>query len=132
MTASDSPTPKKERQKEQALAALLCSPTIAAAAKQASLSEATLLRWLKTDEIFKADYQAARREVVSLAVTGLQRAAGGAVAVLVEVAEDDSAPASSRVSAARTILDYSLRAVELEDLQARVEALEEVLKANGN
>jgi hypothetical protein len=136
MEASDSHSeenkPRKGRQKEAALSGLLCSSTIAKAAQSAGISEGTLLRWLKTDETFKADYQAARRAVVSHAVAQLQRASGGAVSVLCAVASDKEAPASSRVGAARAILDFAFRAVELEDLQARVEALEGVLKANGN
>ncbi len=116
---------------DKLLAALLSAPTIERAAKAAGLSEATALRYLKEDD-FKAEYAAARRELVSHAITSLQRQSVGAVAVLCDIANDGTAPASSRVSAARTVLDLAMRAVELEDLQARVEALEGVLKANGN
>ncbi len=136
MTANDSRSeeskPRKGRQREAALSGLLCSSTIAKAAESARISEATLLRWLKTDETFKADYQAARREVVSHAVAQLQRSCGGAVSVLCAVASDKEAPASSRVGAARAILDFSFRSCELEDLQQRLEALETRLQAAGS
>jgi len=49
--------------------------------------------------------------------------------VLREVAEDREAPASSRVAAARTILEQSIGAIELMDLQERVEMLEKMLPA---
>ncbi len=126
-TAKDGLTVKQAK----ALSALLSAPTLEKAAAACGQSESTLLRYLKNDD-FKAEYQAARRELVSLAVTGLQRASHGAVGVLIAVADDKEAPSSSRVSAARTILDYSLRAIELEDLQGRVEALEARLQAAGS
>lgn len=112
---------------EKLLASLLTAPTIQAAAKGAGISEATALRYLKEAE-FQSAYREARREVVSHAVTQLQSACGEAVATLREVAGDGDAPAGSRVSAARVILETSLRAVEIDDLSARVEVLEALLK----
>lgn len=112
---------------ESAVAALLSERTIEAAAHRVGISESTLIRWLKT-ESFSEAYRAARREVVTQAIAQIQRATGQAVETLLEVAGDTTAPASSRVSAARAILDTSLRAVEIEDLGARVEALEAALK----
>ncbi len=112
----------------KALSALLSAPTLEKAALACGASESTLLRYLKADD-FKAAYRAARREVVSLAVGQLQRATGGAVSVLCAVASDREAPASSRVTAARAILDFAFRAIETEDLLSRVERLEELLQA---
>ena len=40
------------------------------------------------------------------------------------VMRDAEAPASARVSAARAILETAIKAVELEDLEARIIALE--------
>jgi hypothetical protein len=54
---------KLSRKREQAIAALLTQPTIAAAAKMAGIGERTLRRWLKLPE-FASAYDAARREVV--------------------------------------------------------------------
>jgi DNA-binding MurR/RpiR family transcriptional regulator len=112
-------TPKQET----AIAHLLSERTIAAAATASDISEATLLRWLKKPE-FATAYRDARREVVTHAITGLQRSCSEAVATLLAIATNPEAPAAARVTAARTILDTSIRAVELEDLAARVEALE--------
>jgi hypothetical protein len=109
--------------KEKLLAALLVSPTIEKAAKIAGISEASALRYMKDAE-FSAAYRDARRECVSHALTGLQSACGEAVATLRAVACDESGPASSRVSAAKAILELSVRAVEIDDLAARVEMLE--------
>jgi DNA-binding MurR/RpiR family transcriptional regulator len=115
---------------EKLLAALLCSPTIQGAAKVAGISEATALRYLKEAE-FSDAYRDARREVVSHALTGLQAACSEAVKTLREVATDITAPASSRVSAAKSILEMSVRSIELDDLAARVETLEAMQEREG-
>jgi hypothetical protein len=46
------------------------------------------------------------------------------------VCESTEAPASARVAAAKTILDGAVKAVELQDLTARLEALEQSVEAN--
>lgn len=40
---------------------------------------------------------------------------------------DKDAPAGSRVTAAKTVLEMAVKAVELDDLAARIEALERVV-----
>jgi len=110
-------------QQEKALLALLTKPTITDAAKAAAVHRVLLHRWLK-QEVFATAYREARRDVVQHAISRLQRACDLAVDTLESVAGDGNAPPAARVSAARTILDLSLKAVELEDLAARVGALE--------
>ncbi len=83
-------------------------------------------RWLQLPT-FQTRYRAARRQVVETAIAQLQADCSIAVRVLREVAEDGEAPASSRVAAAKTILDQSVSAIELMDLQERIERLEELL-----
>jgi len=124
------PGEKKEQKQERAIGALLSASSIREAAKEAGIAEATLHRYLK-DETFKAQYQAAKREVVQQAISQLQRSAGKAVKVLIEIAEDKECPSSARVSAARTILETSLKAVELEDLEKRIEELEKKILKGG-
>lgn len=93
------------------------------AAKKAKVSETTLWRWLQIPA-FQSRYRTARRNLVESAIAQLQRDATVAVRVLREVAEDTEAPAAARVTAARTILEQSISAVELTDLMERVEQLE--------
>ncbi len=112
-------TPKQEK----LLAALLESPTIQSAASSAGVSESTALRYMKEPDFITA-YRDARREVVSHSITSLQAACSNAVATLCAVCDDPEAPASSRVTAAKAILETSLRAVEIDDLAARVDMLE--------
>ena len=47
--------------------------------------------------------------------------------MLREVAEDREAPASSRVAAAKAIIEQSISAVQLTDLQAEVEEIKRLL-----
>lgn len=121
---------KLSRKEELAIAALLSAPTLAEAAHTAGISEPTLWRWLQREE-FQTAYRAARREAVSQAVAHLQHVCGEAVETLRGVMTNDEAPASARVSAAKTVLELSLKATELEDLAARVAALEAMLKQGG-
>ena len=108
-----------------AIAALLHSESIRDAAKEAGLAEATLHRYLK-DESFKEAYRAAKREIIDHAICRLQRSTGKAVKALVDIIEEKAAPASARVSAAKTILEMSIKAVEFEDLERRIASLEKI------
>jgi hypothetical protein len=114
---------KLTRKQDQAIAALIACPSILDAARQSGVAVETLYRWLKL-EGFQAGYTAARRAVVQQAIVQLQGACGEAVETLRTVMRDPEAPASARVSAARTVLETAVKAVELEDLEQRLAALE--------
>ena len=114
---------KLTRKQDQAIVALLVEPTIGKAAANVGVAERTLLRWLK-DAGFHEAYRAARREAVSRAIGLLQKAAILAVGALVNIMRNTEAPASSRVTAARTVLDAAMRGIELEDLEDRISGLE--------
>ncbi|HWQ73619.1 MAG TPA: hypothetical protein VN370_15025 [Desulfitobacteriaceae bacterium] len=120
---------KRSRREELALAALIAEPTLAKAAQAAGIGEVTLWRWLQ-DEDFQNKYRTIRRQAVTQAVAQLQKASSEAVQTLQGIMNDAETPAASRVTAARTILDMSLKAIEIEDLAGRVEALEKALKAS--
>ncbi len=116
---------KLSAKQEAALLALLSHGTIEASYEAAGVSKATMWRFMQLPE-FQARYRAARRQLVETAIAQLQQDCTIAVRVLREVAEDREAPASSRVAAAKTILDQSVSAIELMDLQERIEKLEEL------
>ncbi|MDQ3253570.1 MAG: LacI family DNA-binding transcriptional regulator [Acidobacteriota bacterium] len=118
--------PKFPPKAERVLTALLHHGAVRAAAKEAGVSEATVFRYLQDPE-FQSRYRDARRQLVETAIAQLQSDCTIAVRVLREVAEDREAPASSRVAAARTIIEQSVSAIELLDLQDRVEMLEKML-----
>jgi transposase-like protein len=114
---------KLSHKQERAIAALLVAPSVTAAAQQIGVNENTLLRWLK-DAAFQTTYRDARRAVVQHAIVQVQRATAEAVETLRNVMQAADAPASAKVSAAKAILETAVKAVELEDLEARITALE--------
>ena len=114
---------KLSRKQDQAITALVTCPSITEAAAHCELAEVTLRRWLKQDG-FQAAYREARRAVVQHAIVQVQQATGDAVETLRNVMQAPEAPASARVSAARVVLETAVKAVELEDLEQRIVALE--------
>jgi phosphoglycolate phosphatase-like HAD superfamily hydrolase len=118
---------KKSRKSEQLIAALLTHPSIEAAAKSVGIGEVTAWRWMQ-DPAFATQYREARREAMRQTTARLQEAAREAVECLGDVQRTGQSE-SARVSAARTILEQALKAVDLDDLTERVEALEQAKKA---
>lgn len=118
---------KLTRKQDQAIAALIVCPSILDAARQSGVAEVTLYRWLK-DAGFQAAYRDARRAVVQQALVQIQDACGEAVKTLRAIMRNSKAPASAKVSAAKAILDMAVKAVELEDLEARLAVLEDILQ----
>ncbi len=117
----DNPLPEKQ---EAALLSLLSHKTLKESALAAGISMPTLWRYLR-DPVFSLRYREARRELVECAMVRLQNDAEHAAKVLRDVADDKQAPASARVTAARTIIELSVKSVELGDLQHRLAALED-------
>ncbi len=122
---------KLSPKQELALLALLDCGEIRKSAATAGVNEATLWRWLQSPE-FQARYRAARRQLVETAIAQLQSDCTIAARVLREVAEDKEAPASSRVAAARAILEQSVSAIQLVDLQEQVDEIKALLAARGS
>jgi uncharacterized protein YggE len=112
------------RKQGEAIAALLTMPTITEAATRAGVGERTLFRWLQEDSTFQQAYREARRQAVQQAITRIQQATSTAVKTLESVMKNTKAPSSSRVSAARAVLEMALKGVEIEDLAVRISALE--------
>lgn len=125
--ASEKKTDELNAKQQKALTALLSNSTVQEAASACGQSEATLFRYLR-DGTFKAHYRHARAEIVEHAITQLQRDCATASKTLREICESTSAPASARVAAAKAILDGAVKAVELQDMAARLEALEDRLE----
>lgn len=113
-------TPKQE----SALRALVTHPTIKEAALAAGVSEATLWRY-RRDPTFARRLCEARREVRSHTDQYMHHASLDAARALHEIVKDPQAPPAARISAARTILDQSRRAIEVDELGARLEEFEQ-------
>lgn len=108
---------------EEAIAALLTHRNQEEAARAVGISTATLLRWQKDPE-FDAAFRDARRLAFRQSVARLQQASSAAVTTLLKIMVDPAAPHSTRVRAADSVLDHSAKAIEIEDIEARVAELE--------
>jgi hypothetical protein len=114
-----------DREKEQAVDALLSHGTIEEAAGAAGVGYETLVSWLKIPE-FRTDYREARRAAFGQSIMRLQQASGAAVDTLLRIMEDPEAPAACRLRAAESVLQHAADGIAIEDLEARVAALEAV------
>jgi len=112
---------------DRLVAELLTHPNLEAAAAAAGVSRTSAWRWMKTAD-FIARLRTARRDAMQRAMARLQEAAAPAVDALCKVLSLGESE-SARVSAARTILEMALRAVELGDIQERLAALETIAKS---
>ena len=120
---------KLGRKQEEAIAALLSQRSIEDAARACGVGARTLIRWLKLPE-FSVAYREARRATFSQSIARLQQATSAAVSTLLKVMVDPSTPASTRVRAADSVLDHSAKAIEIEDIEARVAELERATEGN--
>ncbi len=118
--------PKFPPKAEKVLTALLHHGAVRSAAKEAGVSEATVFRYLQDAE-FQRRYRAARAAVVDAAIALMQRLCANAVSTLDTVMHDTEAPASARVSAAKTILEQSIGGVELTGLRQEIEDIKGML-----
>ena len=120
---------KLGRKKEEAVLALLTQRNVEEAARAVGVTARTLYRWLQQPD-FLAAYREAKRSAFSQAVARVQTMTTAAVSTLGKVMVDPAAPAASRVRAASSVLDFAAKAIEIEDLEARLAALEQSAEAN--
>lgn len=120
---------KLGRKQEEAIAALLTQRNTEEAARAVGVAPKTLLRWMKLPEFQAADREA-RRAAFAQSIARLQQASSAAASTLLKVMVDPSTPASTRVRAAESVLTHAAKAIEIEDLDARVTALEQAAESN--
>ena len=111
------------RKKDAAITALLLQPNIDGAAKVVGVAPNTLLKWMKDPE-FDAAYRQAKRAAFGQAIARLQQASSAAASTLLRVMVDSGTPPSTKVRAADSVLEHAAKAIEIEDIDARVAELE--------
>ena len=89
----------------------------------------TLLRWQKDPE-FDAEYRAAQRAAYRQTTARLQQASPAAATVLTKLMVDSNTPASVRARTADSVLSHAAKAIEIQDLEARVAELERSTEAS--
>ena len=119
------------RKKEAAIAALLSQRNVEEAARAVGISPNTLLRWMKIPEFEKA-YREARRAAVSQTNARMQQATGAAAATILKLMVDPSVAASVRIRASECVLNHAAKAIEIEDIEARVSELERAAGASAS
>lgn len=115
------------RKKEQAIVALLTHRTTEEAARAIGVSGVTLLRWQKEPE-FQVSYQEAKRAAYAQSIARLHQLSSAAVSTLGKIMLDTATPPATRVRAADSILDHTNKAIETEDIEARVSELERAVE----
>jgi len=83
----------------------------------------TLYRWLN-EPVFEKAYLKARRKAFGQGTARLQQASSAAVSVMMKTMVDPGAGASTRLRAADMVYAHAAKAIEIEDIDARVSELE--------
>jgi hypothetical protein len=123
---------KLGRKKEEAIVALLSQRSVEEAARACDTPVRTLYRWMQEPE-FDAAYRAARRKAYGQAIAFLQQGSTAAATTLLKIMVDPNSPASTRVRSAESVLTHAAKAIEIEDVDARVAALEKAAETpNGS
>lgn len=113
-----------EAKQDAAIIALLESQTIQKAAQKVGISERTLFNWLQEPE-FQAAYRAARSRLFESNLSKLQKLSTLAMNTLKRNLKCGNPLAE--IAAARSILSYSVKAAEMFDVMARIDAVEQRL-----
>ena len=95
---------------------------------QAKISKGTVYGWLKK-EVFRGELRRQRQEVVRRALEALQANVAKATDTLVKHLDSERENISMR--AAENIIEYTQKALEHEELERRIEALEAKLSQQG-
>jgi hypothetical protein len=117
------------RKQEEAVAALLTQRNVDEAARAAGIGARTLLRWMKDPE-FQTAYRAARREAFGQSIARLQQGTSAAATTLLKLLIEPTTPASVRARVADSIFNHAAKAIEIEDIEARVAELERAAESS--
>jgi hypothetical protein len=115
---------KLRARKEAAILALLTARSVEEAARTANLPPRTLYRWMKETQ-FDAEYRRAKRLAFGQTLARLQQASGPAATTMLKIMLDINAPASTRLRAADSVFGHARHAFEIEEVEARLTALEQ-------
>ena len=117
------------RKKEEAVAALLVQRNLEDAARAVGISAKTLLRWMKEPE-FDTAYRAAKRTAFGQAIARLQQGSSAAATTLLKLMLDPATPPSTRERCSESVLSLANKAIELENIEARLAAVERATEAS--
>ena len=107
---------------------LLASPSIEEACRLARINKTTVYEWLK-DEAFRQELKHQWDAVIERALDSLKANLGKATETLVK--HLDSERENISIRAAESIIEFAQKALEHEELEQRIEALETRLAQQG-
>jgi len=112
------------RKQREAIPHLIGARSLEEGCRRAKLAKTTLFKWLK-EEAFREALERTREEVISEALGRLKASITQAVDGLIQlmVAEEKSI----RLRACQTVLDFVLRAREIEEVSERLTRVERVV-----
>jgi hypothetical protein len=122
---------KLSRKQQEAIVALLSTRTVEDAARSCNTPPRTLYRWLKEHD-FDAAYRAAKKAAYGQSIARLHHLSSPAVSILGKVLLDPATPAAAKIRAADTILSHVVKAIEIEDHEARLAELERSADVSGD
>jgi hypothetical protein len=117
------PQPRRRKKDDALLLPLVCGATVEAAADKAGVSRATAFRRLQ-DPDFRHRLEELRSEIVQRAADALSAASTEAIKTLLSLLPP-SMPPSTRLQAARSILEFGIKMRDATVLDQRLKALEE-------
>lgn len=117
---------------KKALAALLNSRTMRAAAQSAGVNYSTLRRWIVDDAEFRKAYTAELSALVENAANQARQGMTEAVDVLREIINDEDAPQSNRLAAAKVLIESGSRLIEMQSFDSRITELERLMEDRGS
>jgi len=116
------------RKQREAIPHLIGARSLEAGRKKAKLSKSTLYKWLQ-DETFKADLDRQREAIISEALDRLKASIGKAVEVLTGLM--DAPEKNIKIRACERVLEFFLKAKEIEEIEARLSELEKSVDTIG-
>lgn len=109
------------------VAAMLTSPSIVAAAREADIAEKTAHQWLKLPSIQDA-LDDAHRNLFNTSLSELRGAARQAIKTLTRHMTDDETPPHAQIRAAAIILEQSIALHKISELEKKIAELENLVK----
>lgn len=108
----------------KAIPIILAAASLDAAAKKAAIGRETIYRWLKQKH-FRERLEQKRQELFEEGLNRLKAATDLAAVKMIEML--DSKDENTRRLVAKDILNFALKAVEAQDLEERIERIEEII-----
>lgn len=117
------------RKRDQLLNALMAFPTVTQAAQAAGVSRTRAYELMAEPE-FRDELNRAKRTTLEASTRYMQTAVSECVETLMGIVRDESNAPQVRINAAQVVLSNARAFTEAVDLVPRIEALEELAKAD--